>query len=108
MLLSVSISSFVFLFPNRALNLYNGTVDFKGLDRRSIDIRDLVSAATTFLVYCNYGINLFAYTLLVQMCIQRREKGKRLIFFAFALVVYLGEHIYPSIMELEDDDIFQA
>jgi hypothetical protein len=63
MLLSVSISSFVFLLPNKAVNIYYSSIELKKLDRRSIDMRDLLSAATTLFLYCNYGMNFYAYTL---------------------------------------------
>ncbi|XP_064620501.1 FMRFamide peptide receptor frpr-18-like [Lineus longissimus] len=62
MLLTVSISSFVFLFPNKAMNIYYSSVRGK-LDPRSIVLRDMISSVTTLLLYCNYGMNFYAYTL---------------------------------------------
>ena len=61
LLLSVSISSIIFLLPNRLTQLY---YSYKiPTDQRSLQEMNLLYSITTFILYCNYGMNFYAYTL---------------------------------------------
>jgi hypothetical protein len=61
MLLSVSVSSMIFLLPNKAIQLYYGSNLPK--TRQTFEIMSFLYSLSTCFMYCNYAMNFYVYTL---------------------------------------------
>jgi hypothetical protein len=61
MLLSVSVSSMIFLIPNKAIQFYY-TYNLPAT-RQAVEIMNFLYSLSTCFLYCNYAMNFYVYTL---------------------------------------------
>jgi hypothetical protein len=63
MLLAVTISSFVCLLPFQLVKVYYRYIYAGSFDQKPVLVYNFINSFAGFFQYCNYGMNLYAYTL---------------------------------------------